>query len=159
MIRYISLLLFIGLAWGQENIFVGDQAPPISLFKLESNKYFRSKELLGKKNLVVSFFATWCGPCAQEIPELIKISKEFGDDFQFLLVDVNEKRDKVKKHIEDKGISLQVVLDKYGVVRKSFGGMDIPLLVVINKKGQITYQHTGYVKGDEKKLLKHLKTL
>jgi thiol-disulfide isomerase/thioredoxin len=159
MIRYISLLLFIGLAWGQENIFVGDQAPPISLFKLESNKYFRSKELLGKKNLVVSFFATWCGPCAQEIPELIKISKEFGDDFQFLLVDVNEKRDKVKKHIEDKGISLQVVLDKYGVVRKSFGGMDIPLLVVINKKGQITYQHTGYVKGDEKKLKEHLKTL
>ena len=85
-----------------EKLNVGDRAPPISLFKLENNKYFRSKELLGKKNLVVSFFATWCVPCAKEIPELTKISKEFGDDFQFLLVDVNEKRDMVRKHVFEK---------------------------------------------------------
>ena len=141
------------------NLKVGDQAPPISLFKLESNKYFRSKELLGEKNLVVSFFATWCVPCAKEIPELIKISNEFGDDFQFILVDVNEKRDLVKKHVDEKGITLQVILDKYGKVFESFSGVTLPLLVVIDKKGQITYHHTGYVKGDEKKLLKHLKTL
>ncbi|MBT4660941.1 MAG: TlpA family protein disulfide reductase, partial [Candidatus Marinimicrobia bacterium] len=103
-IKYISSLLFI-LTFSfsaDNNIKVGDQAPPISLFKLESNKYFRSKELLGEKNLVVSFFATWCVPCAKEIPELIKMSKEFGDDFQFILVDVNEKRDLVKKHVAEK---------------------------------------------------------
>lgn len=153
-------IFFVSIGLSEKSkVKVGDDAPPISLFKLESNKYFRSKELLGKKNLVVSFFATWCGPCAKEIPELTKISKQFGDDFQFLLVDVSEKRDKVKKHVEEKGITLQVVLDKYGVVRKSFGGMDVPLLVVINKKGKITYYHTGYEKGDEEKLKEHLKTL
>ena len=160
-IKYISSLLFIlTFSFSAENIIkVGDQAPPISLFKLESNKYFRSKELLGEKNLVVSFFATWCVPCAKEIPELIKMSKEFGDDFQFILVDVNEKRDLVKKHVDEKGITLQVILDKYGKVFESFSGVTLPLLVVIDKKGQITYHHTGYVKGDEKNLLKHLKTL
>lgn len=140
-------------------IKVGDDAPPISLFKLESNKYFRSKELLGKKNLVVSFFATWCAPCAKEIPELMKISKEFGDDFEFMLVDVNEKKDIVNKHVAEKDINLQVVLDKYGKVFKSYGGETLPLLVVIDKKGLISYYHNGYVKGDEKKLRKHLKTL
>ena len=160
-IKYISSLLFIlTFSFSAENIIkVGDQAPPISLFKLESNKYFRSKELLGEKNLVVSFFATWCVPCAKEIPELIKMSKEFGDDFQFILVDVNEKRDLVKKHVAEKRIPLQVILDKYGKVFESFSGVTLPLLVVIDKKGQITYHHTGYVKGDEKNLLKHLKTL
>ena len=160
-IKYISSLLFIlTFSFSAENIIkVGDQAPPISLFKLESNKYFRSKELLGEKNLVVSFFATWCVPCAKEIPELIKMSNEFGDDFQFILVDVNEKRDLVKKHVDEKGITLQVILDKYGKVFESFSGVTLPLLVVIDKKGQITYHHTGYVKGDEKNLLKHLKTL
>ena len=58
-IKYISSLLFIlTFSFSADNtIKVGDQAPPISLFKLESNKYFRSKELLGEKNLVVSFFA------------------------------------------------------------------------------------------------------
>ena len=160
-IKYISSLLFIlTFSFSADNtIKVGDQAPPISLFKLESNKYFRSKELLGEKNLVVSFFATWCVPCAKEIPELIKMSNEFGDDFQFILVDVNEKRDLVKKHVAEKRIPLQVILDKYGKVFESFSGVTLPLLVVIDKKGKITYHHTGYVKGDEKKLLEHLKTL
>lgn len=160
-IKYIlSLLLIISIGYSADiNLKVGDAAPPISLFKLESNKYFRSKELLGEKNLVVSFFATWCVPCAKEIPELIKMSKEFGDDFQFILVDVNEKRALVKKHVDKKGITLQVILDKYGKVFESFSGVTLPLLVVIDKKGVITYHHTGYVKGDEKNLLKHLKTL
>ena len=70
----------------EEKLDVGDIAPPISLFKIESNKYFRSKELLGKKNLVVSFFATWCVPCEKEIPELTKLSKQFRDGFEFVLI-------------------------------------------------------------------------
>ena len=158
---YLLILIFtLAISNAEVKIVkVGDSAPPISLFKLESNKYFRSKEYLGKKNLVVSFFATWCVPCAKEIPVLIKMSKEFEDDFHFVLVDVNEKRDLVKKHVAEKGISLQVILDKYGKVFESFSGVTLPLLVVIDKKGQITYHHTGYVKGDEKNLLKHLKTL
>ena len=108
MIKYTLiwfLFVSIGIS-GKRIVKVGDEAPPISLFKLENNKYFRSKELLGKKNLVVSFFATWCVPCAKEIPELTKISKEFGDDFQFLLIDVNEKKAKVENHISKMGITL-----------------------------------------------------
>ena len=161
LIKYIfvSILTISFCFSAADTIKVGDEAPPISLFKLESNKYFRSKELLGEKNLVVSFFATWCVPCAKEIPELIKMSKELGADFQFILVDVNEKRDLVRKHVDEKGITLQVILDKYGKVFESFSGVTLPLLVVIDKKGKITYHHTGYVKGDEKKLKKHLKTL
>ena len=156
----VAILLFISTIFANEStLAIGDKAPPISLFKLESNKYFRSKEFLGKKNLVVSFFATWCVPCAKEIPELIQMSTEFEDDFQFVLVDVNEKKDKVQKHVDEKNISLQVILDKYGRVFKSFGGETLPLLVVIDKKGTISYYHTGYKKGDEKKLNKHLKSL
>lgn len=157
-IKYIILAFLcisVGLA-EKDGVNVGDDAPPISLFKLESNKYFRSKELLGKKNLVVSFFATWCVPCAKEIPELTKLSEQFGDDFQFLLVDVNEKKNIVKEHISKEGITLQVVLDKYGKTFEKFGGTTLPLLVVIDKKGNISYKHTGYVSGDEKQLKKHL---
>jgi hypothetical protein len=47
-------------------------------------------------------------------PELTKLSKQFSDDFEFLLVDVNEKKNIVKEHISKEGITLQVVLDKYG---------------------------------------------
>ena len=159
MFRYLSLLLFIGLAWGQENIFVGEKAPPVILFKLEQNKYFRSKDLLGEKNQIFSFFATWCQPCAKEIPKLHELDEKFGDDYQFILVDVNEKKDKVSKHVKEKGYTLQVILDRYGKIFETFGGTAMPLTVVVNKEGIITYHHTGYEPGDEFKLEKHLKTL
>ena len=98
-------------------------------------------------------------PCAKEIPELTKLSKQFGDEFQFLLVDVNEKRDKVKEHVLNKGISLPVVLDKYGKTFEKFGGKTLPLLVVVNKDGLVSYHHTGYKSGDEILLKEHLESL
>ena len=160
LIKIFLYLLIISVSYSNDiELKIGDQAPPIYLFKIEDNKYFKSKDLLGKKNLIVSFFATWCVPCAKEIPELTKLSKQFGDDFHFLLVDVNEKKNIVKEHISKKGITLQVVLDKYGKTFEKFGGTTLPLLVVIDKRGNISYKHTGYVSGDEKQLKKHLLTL
>ena len=161
LIKYaLSCILFVSIGLSEKDkVTVGDDAPSIYLFKLENNKYFKSKELLGKKNLVVSFFATWCVPCAKEIPELTKLSYQLGDDFQFLLVDVNEKRGLVQDHVTKKDIALQVVLDKYGKTFEKFGGETLPLLVVINKAGKITYHHTGYKDGDEIKLKEHLSTL
>ena len=144
----------------EEKLNVGDIAPPISLFKIESNKYFRSKELLGKKNLVVSFFATWCVPCEKEIPELTKLSKQFSDGFEFVLINTDkEKRAKVKEYISDKNITLQVIWDKYGKAFEKFDGSSLPLLVVINTNGKITYYKKGYRDGDENKLKEHLRTL
>ena len=160
-IKYISSLLLI-LSFGfsaDDAIKVGDKASPIILFKLDQNKYFRSKDFLGEKNQVFSFFATWCLPCAKEIPKLHELDEKFGDEYQFILVDVNEKKDKVAKHVKNKKYTLQVILDRYGKVFEAFGGTALPLTVVINKKGVITYHHTGYEPGAELKLEKHLKTL
>ena len=164
MIHLIRIVICLSICTSvliseQSTLKIGQEAPSIYLFKLESNKYFKSKELLGKKNLVVSFFATWCVPCAKEIPELTKLSKQFGDEFQFLLIDVNEKRDKVKEHVLNKGISLPVVLDKYGKTFEKFGGKTLPLLVVVNKDGLVSYHHTGYKDGDELLLKEHLESL
>ena len=139
---------------------VGTKAPHISLFKLKNNKYYRTKKLIGKKDIVLSFFATWCGPCLKEIPELHKLSEEMSD-IEFILVNVNEKRDKVAKHVNKKGYTLPVILDKYGVALKSFKAesLPLPLTVVIDKKGIITYYHSGYKPGDEKILKNHLEKI
>ena len=139
---------------------VGTKAPHISLFKLKNNKYYRTKKLIGKKDIVLSFFATWCGPCLKEIPELHKLSAEMSD-IEFILINVNEKRDKVAKHVDKKGYTIPVILDKYGVALKSFKAetLPLPLTVVVNKKGIITYYHSGYNPGDEKILKNHLEKI
>ena len=161
LFKYFNIILFtIGFVLAQNNnAKVGEEASPVILFKLEHNKYFKSKEFLGDKNLVFSFFATWCKPCAQEIPKLHELEKKLGDEYKFILIDVNEKRDKVAKYVQDKGYTIQVILDRYGKIFEAFGGTAMPLTVVVNKKGIITYHHTGYEIGDELKLEKHLKTL
>lgn len=143
-----------------KNDMVGTEAPHISLFKLENNKYYRTKKLIGKKDIVLSFFATWCSPCLKEIPELHKLSAEMTD-IEFVLVNVNEKRDKVAKHVNKKGYTLPVILDKYGVALKSFKAesLPLPLTVVIDKKGIITYYQSGYKPGDEKVLKNHLEKI
>ncbi len=158
-LRNICIILFFSILLGAESEYIGKEASPVILFKLEHNKYFKSKELLGDKNLVFSFFATWCKPCAQEIPKLHELEKKLGDEYKFILIDVNEKRDKVAKYAQDKGYTIQVILDRYGKIFEAFGGTAMPLTVVVNKKGIITYHHTGYETGDELKLEKHLKTL
>ena len=158
MYKIIIAIVFVCNLFSQ--LKIGDDAPTFFSKTLENKYFFLSDYLEGNSSpIVLSFFATWCVPCAKEIPELTKMSNEFDDDFQFLLVDVNEKRDKVKEHVRKKNISLQVVLDKYGKTFEKFGGKTLPLLVVINKKGKITYHHTGYKKGDEIKLKEHLNTL
>ena len=158
-LRNICIILFFSILLGAESEYIGKEASPVILFKLEHNKYFKSKEFLGDKNLVFSFFATWCKPCAQEIPKLHELEKKLGDEYKFILIDVNEKRDKVAKYAQDKGYTIQVILDRYGKIFEAFGGTAMPLTVVVNKKGIITYHHTGYETGDELKLEKHLKTL
>ena len=156
---YINILALSICFASNDTIKVGDKASPIILFKLDQNKYFRSKDFLGEKNQVFSFFATWCLPCAKEIPKLHELDEKFGDEYQFILVDVNEKKDKVAKHVKNKKYTLQVILDRYGKVFEAFGGTALPLTVVINKKGVITYHQSGHEPGDELKLEKHLKTL
>ena len=138
---------------------VGDPAPTFYIRTLEEKNFFMSDTLKHDKPIILSFFATWCSPCAKEIPKLHELDKKFGDDLQFILIDVNEKKNKVAKHVKGKGYTLQVILDRYGKIFEAFGGTVMPLTVVVNKKGVITYHHTGYKPGDELKLEKHLKTL
>ena len=161
-IIYVVLCLFIfsSISFSKDPDMTGEKAPFVSLFKLEDNKYFRTKNLKGKKDIVLSFFASWCSPCLKEIPELHKLSKDM-EEIEFILVNVNEKREKVAKHVKDKGYTLPVILDKYGMALKSFKAdkMPLPLTVVINKKGMITYYQSGYKEGDEKTLKKHLQSL
>jgi len=84
--RITLLLLFIGFAFSQENAFIGEKASPVILFKLDQNKYFKSKDLLGEKNLVFSFFATWCLPCAKEIPKGVIVNADISINVSEVLI-------------------------------------------------------------------------
>ena len=56
----LTLLFILPISAKEKNEMIGKKAAPLSLFKLSNNKYYRTKDIIGKKNIVLNFFATWC---------------------------------------------------------------------------------------------------
>jgi len=140
---------------------VGDEAPTFFVRDLTEKEFFFSDTLKTGKPAVLSFFATWCGPCRVEMPVLDTLSQSYSD-INFYLVNVSgltqgkskmkENPVKVKKMVDDLGVTLQVLMDKYGKVAEKYGVKSLPRLVVIDAKSIVHYIHDGYAPADEKKL-------
>ena len=121
---------------------VGDEAPTFFVRDLTEKNFFLSDTLKLGKPIVLSFFATWCGPCRVEMPVLDTLSQSYKN-INFYLVDVSgltqgkskmkEDSEKVKIMVESLGVTLQVLMDKYGTVAEKYGVKSLPRLVVIDE--------------------------
>ncbi len=118
-----------------------------------------SKSFTGK-TLLVTFFATWCPPCIQEIPDLIKLQKKYAKrGFSVIALSVDESGSKtVKRLVERRSINYPVLMaDKF--TARSFGGVvGIPTSFLINSSGTVVKKYPGYVsrvilEGDIKKIM------
>ena len=160
------LLIYILFAAGlHAELKVGDDAPTFFAHTLDNNYFFLSDTLTKHKPIVLSFFATWCGPCRLEMPILDTLSQNYKD-IDFYLVNVGglkgkEKQEstKVKKLLEDLGISLPVLMDKYAKIVEEYGGPVLPKVVIIDQQGKIAYIKEGYAEGDELVIEKKLNEL
>lgn len=147
---------------------IGDPAPTFFVRDIEEKNFFFSDTLKLGKPTVISFFATWCGPCRAEMPQLDTLSQKLTD-VNFYLVNVSglvqgKKKIKedpilVKKMVDDLKVDLQILMDKYGKVAEKYGVKSLPRLVVIDKESKIHHVHDGYAPGDEIKLLEILNKL
>ena len=139
---------------------IGEKAPAISLLGSDNNKFFKSKTLIGRKHIVLCFFATWSVSCGRAIPKLHEIASGIDrEDLSFVLINVKEKKDIVVPFVQDKVYTFPVLMDRYGLTLKKFYGTELPLIIVINRDGIVTYQQIGYKDNDELQLIAHLKIL
>ena len=100
--------------------------------------------------LLVTFFATWCPPCIQEIPALIALQNSYKSrGFSVVAFSVDEgDLAPLKKLIDKKGINYPVFLTDSEVSR-SFGGVTgIPVTFLVNRKGEIVKKFLGYTNHD-----------
>jgi len=96
------------------------------------------------KVVLLNFWATWCGPCRMEIPDLIELQKQYKDSLQIisLLVDVDDVDD-AKKFIASAGFNYPVAVAT-PEVRMQFGGISaLPTLFVLDTQGRIVQKHVG----------------
>lgn len=120
----------------------GQFAPDFNL-KTTNGEQFRLSDGIGKKVIVLNFFATWCGPCREEMPELNRYFNDHkGEPFLMVGVDAEEKQDRVDSFVSDLKVNFPVLIDD-GSLEKRYGVSALPTTVVIGVDGKVQFYETG----------------
>jgi len=121
---------------------VDKPAPDFNLVLL-SGKKFHLAEAKGKI-VVLDFFASWCGPCLQTMPQIDKVAKEFADqDVQVVAVNLEEGPQAITAMFERHKLSMPVALDEDGAVSAKYGVTSIPQTIVIDREGKVVRHYIG----------------
>lgn len=110
--------------------------------------------------VMLNFWASWCGPCKQEMPLLEDIQKKYGK-LGFTLIGVNVEPDSKAANavLEKIPVSFPVVYDTESKVSKAYDVSGMPASVFIDRKGQVRLLHRGYKPGDENQYMDQIRAL
>lgn len=125
-------------------IHAGDVAPDFTVEMLDGKRVTLSS--LRGKVVLVSFWATWCPPCRQEMAHMQEgvIDRFAGSDLVVLPISRGEKRETVEKFIEKMGYGFPVGLDIDQSIYSKYASNYVPRSVVINREGEVVYVAVGY---------------
>lgn len=124
-------------------------AKSFTLESLEQNKEISLEDFKGKP-IVVNFWATWCGPCKQEMPFFEETWKEYKDKgVVFIGIDVMDDKESAQQFIEKLGISYTNLYDPSGKTSNSYGVVALPATFFIDKDGNIAVKHYGSFLGKD----------
>ena len=137
----ITLLLFVTTVYGGVN----EKMPEFDLPSALDGKVVKSKDFAGKV-LLITFFATWCPPCRQEVPTLIKLQSDYeSKGFSVIGLSVDDGKKVVAKMMKKEKINYPILMSK-GKTARDFGGIvGIPISFLVNKQGIIVKRYTGYI--------------
>jgi len=109
--------------------------------------------LIGKRPVLLIFWATWCPNCKEEVPVVNRMHKEPAKhrNIQILALDYKESRKKVNAFIEANMVAFPVLLDRNGSVAKAYKVVGVPTYILIDRDGRIAFR--GYEVPEVNKVL------
>jgi len=125
---------------------VGDFAPNFA-FLLADGRGADLASLQGKP-VVLNFWATWCGPCRAEMPDLVALH-ESDNDLVVLEVNVGEELSAVEEFATEFGMNMTVVLDQEDLIRRAYEVRNMPTTVFILADGTIGARWSGFLAGEQ----------
>jgi cytochrome c biogenesis protein CcmG, thiol:disulfide interchange protein DsbE len=136
---------------------IGKPAPAFTLQRLDGSGEVSLADLSGKV-VVVNFFASWCGPCIQENPALVRVFERYRtSDVVMLGVNLQESRENARAYVQRMGINWATVADDDGRASLSYGVFMPPETFFIGPDGVIAGRHIGPI--DEATLVNGIEAL
>lgn len=153
----IIITLLMSPAWLSAKDVSG-VAPDFTL-KSRSGENLRLLEQRGQV-VMINFWASWCGPCRQEMPHLQAIHEEYVDyGFTLLGVNVDEKSELAERFLAQVPVSFPVLFDPTSSVSQLYQVDAMPTTVLIDRDGNLRHVHRAYRPGFEDMYREQIKAL
>jgi thiol-disulfide isomerase/thioredoxin len=105
------------------------------------------RDLVGTP-LVVNFWASWCPPCAAEMPDFEAVHQLVGDDVRFVGININDDPGLADDLAERTGVTYQLLRDPDGATFAATGGIGMPTTLFVDAAGGVVGGHTGLLTRD-----------
>ena len=136
----------------------GQPAPDFAL-KSSDGSNQRLSEYRGDV-VTINFWATWCGPCRQEMPLLDELHSRYNRvGFSLLGVNIDDDSSKAMDMVRELGVTFPVLFDSGKDVSKLYDVDAMPVTVILDREGTVRYVHQGYKPGYEVKYLEQIRAL
>ena len=141
MIRFVALLLFLALATSSD---AAPAAPGFKVRLIDGKTTIDSRDLIGKKILVLRFQASYCKTCAREAPALGRLFDKYrAREVEMVAVHVQDTSLDTRAFVRKFKVSYPVALDPRLTIGNTFGFKGTPYTVVIDRRGEMVAQIHG----------------
>jgi peroxiredoxin len=127
-------------------------------FKTPDGKKVSMKDL-NSKVVVLSYWATWCSMCKEQMPWLMELSRKLSANGLTVVAATNEDAKTVRKYLEGKTVSLPILLDAGDTLLDRFKVQTVPTTVVIDQDGRVAFRVNTIFQWDAPEVIAALEGL
>ncbi len=160
---FYSILTFLVVLTFSFTMQTSRTVPAVNIKTLDGKQFNTSAITNDGKPIIISFWATWCKPCIQELTAIHEVygdwQTETGVKLIAISIDNSRTSVNVKPMVNAKEWDYEVYLDENSDFKRAMGVNNVPHTFIINGKGEIVWEHTTYSEGGENEILEEIKKL